>query len=129
MVRYVCFLVFQRSGTFSSWALACRHIATLSGAGSKLGLAEMKFSLTTIVSAHPYIHFMTTKKRRRSLKVLACPECGQVGTLRKILYGMPGSDFDHSKYIVGGCVISDSDPEIGCSRCEWYGFRKDLKEK
>jgi hypothetical protein len=34
---------------------------------------------------------------------------------------MPGSDFDHEKYIVGGCVISDIDPEIGCSLCGWEG--------
>lgn len=36
---------------------------------------------------------------------------------------MPGSDFDHEKYIVGGCVISSLDPEIGCSRCGWEGMR------
>jgi hypothetical protein len=28
-------------------------------------------------------------KKRVALKALTCPECGQVGTLRKILYGMP----------------------------------------
>ena len=89
----------------------------------------MKFSGTRIVSAHPYIHFMTTKKRRRSLKVLACPECGQVGTLRKILYGMPDPEtFDFEKYAVGGCCLNGdgTDPDVACKECDWSGLRESL---
>ena len=89
----------------------------------------MKFSLATIVSAHPYIHFMTTKKRRRSLKLLTCPECGQMGTLRKILYGMPDPDtFDFEKYAVGGCCLNGdgTDPDVACKECDWEGMRDRL---
>jgi hypothetical protein len=45
-----------------------------------------------------------------------------VGTLREIVYGMPGPDFEFEKYIVGGCCVTDEDPEIGCLKCEWAGF-------
>ncbi len=63
-----------------------------------------------------------TSKRVR-LSTASCPRCGEKGSLKKILYGMPGADFDYEKYIVGGCVISDIDPEIGCSLCGWEGLR------
>jgi hypothetical protein len=46
-------------------------------------------------------------KKRVALKALTCPECGQVGTLRKILYGMPDPEtFDFEKYAVGGCCMN-----------------------
>ena len=48
-------------------------------------------------------------RRRIRLSITPCPSCGEVGGLKRILYGMPGQDFDHEKYLVGGCVISDSD--------------------
>lgn len=63
-----------------------------------------------------------TSKRVR-LSTASCPKCGEKGSLKKILYGEPASDFDHEKYIVGGCVISDFDPEIGCAKCGWEGMR------
>ena len=81
------------------------------------------------VSPLPYISLMNTKKPRRALKMLVCPECGQTGTLRKIIYGMPDPEiFDFEKYAVGGCCINGdgSDPDIQCRSCEWEGFRKDL---
>jgi hypothetical protein len=70
---------------------------------------------------------MARKSKRGRLSVASCPDCGGQGGLKRILYGMPGPDFDHDKFMLGGCVISGSDPEIGCSRCDWYGYRKDLK--
>ena len=66
---------------------------------------------------------MAGTSRRVRLSTASCPQCGEQGSLKKILYGMPGSDFDHEKYIVGGCVISDFDPEIGCTSCGWEGMR------
>ena len=69
---------------------------------------------------------MATKKRRRSIKLLTCPGCGQVGTLRTILYGMPDPEvFDFEKYAVGGCCMNGdgSDPDIRCKACEWEGLR------
>ena len=75
---------------------------------------------------------MTTKRRRRSIKLLVCPECGQIGTLRTILYGMPDPEtFDFEKYAVGGCCVGPHgiDPDIRCRECEWSGFRDKLEEK
>ena len=72
---------------------------------------------------------MTTKRRRRSLKLLTCPSCQQVGTLRKIHYGMPDPEtFDFEKYAVGGCCISGGglDPDVQCKECDWEGFRDQL---
>jgi hypothetical protein len=66
-----------------------------------------------------------SKTRRRALKVVICPECQQIGTLRKILYGMPDPEtFDFEKYAVGGCCISGNglDPDVQCRNCEWEGF-------
>ena len=68
-------------------------------------------------------------RRRIRLSITPCPSCGEVGGLKRILYGMPGQDFDHEKYIVGGCVISESDPEIGCTHCDWAGFKESLEIK
>jgi len=68
---------------------------------------------------------MATKKRRRPIKVLVCPECGKLGTLRKILYGMPDAEtFDFEKYEVGGCCLrgDGSDADIACRECHWSGF-------
>ena len=65
-------------------------------------------------------------KKRVALKALACPECGQVGTLRKILYGMPDPEtFDFEKYAVGGCCMNGdgSDPDVACKACSWRGIR------
>ena len=65
-------------------------------------------------------------KKRVALKRLTCPECGQVGTLRKILYGMPDPEtFDFEKYAVGGCCMNGdgSDPVVACRACNWRGIR------
>ena len=83
-------------------------------------------SAQVVVSALPYIHFMATKRRRRSIKLLICPGCEEEGTLRKILYGMPDPEtFDFEKYEVGGCVMNGdgSDPDIACRECDWSGLR------
>jgi predicted RNA-binding Zn-ribbon protein involved in translation (DUF1610 family) len=80
------------------------------------------------VSPLPYIQGMTTKSRR-SIKLMPCPECGQIGTLRKIIYGMPDPEtFDFEKYAVGGCCMNGdgSDPDVSCRECGWEGFREDL---
>ena len=78
------------------------------------------------VSALPYIQAMTTKRSRRSIKLLICPGCEEEGTLRKILYGMPDPEtFDFEKNEVGGCVMNGdgSDPDIAGRECEWTGIR------
>jgi hypothetical protein len=83
------------------------------------------------VSHAPYGDVMG-KTRRRALKMLNCPECGQIGTLRKIIYGMPDPDrFDFEKYAVGGCCMNGdgSDPDVSCRECDWSGFRDKMEEK
>ena len=64
------------------------------------------------------------KRKRIALKKIACPGCGALGTLRKILYGMPGEDFDFEKYEVGGCIVEVND--LACKECGWFGVRKEL---
>ena len=64
------------------------------------------------------------KRKRIALKKIACPGCSALGTLRKIIYGMPGEDFDFEKYIVGGCIIEE--PDVGCVECNWVGNKKEL---
>jgi hypothetical protein len=64
------------------------------------------------------------------MKELTCPECLEIGTLRKIIYGMPDPEtFDFEKYAVGGCCINGdgSDPDISCKSCDWTGKRKSLR--
>jgi hypothetical protein len=75
-----------------------------------------------------YVGVMS-KTRRRGLKILICPDCGQVGTLRKIIYGMPDPEsFDFEKYAVGGCCMNGdgSDPDVSCRECDWSGFRDSI---
>jgi hypothetical protein len=67
---------------------------------------------------------MTTKRRRHSIRLLICPECEQIGTLRKILYGMPDPEFfDFEKYAVGGCLVFDNQPDVRCRDCGWSGIK------
>ena len=70
---------------------------------------------------------MTTKRYKR-ISNLACPACSEIGTLRKIIYGIPGSDFDFEKYAVGGCVIEPMQPDIACRECGWRGHRDSLED-
>jgi hypothetical protein len=72
----------------------------------------------------------TNERRRRSIKLMPCPKCGQIGTLRKIIYGMPDpGTFNFKKYAVGGCCMNGdgTDPDVSCRACDWSGFRDSLK--
>lgn len=51
------------------------------------------------------------------LSSMTCGGCGSVGTMRKIVYGMPSDGFDFEKYAVGGCMPSEAKYE--CRLCEW----------
>ena len=62
---------------------------------------------------------MAKGKSGLSLRTASYPSCGAVGSLREIVYGMPGPDFDFDKYIVGGCCVTENDPDIGCKECGW----------
>ena len=70
---------------------------------------------------------MTTKRRKR-IRTLICPGCGEIGALREIIYGMPDPEtFDFEKYAVGGCCVGEGqDPDVQCRKCEWEGFRDSI---
>jgi hypothetical protein len=71
---------------------------------------------------------MTTQKRKR-INGLACPRCSEIGSLRRIVYGMPDPEtFDFKKYAVGGCCMNGdgSDPDVSCRACDWSGLRDSL---
>ena len=92
-----------------------------------LDFQRVKHVLAAFVSPHPYLHTMTAK-RRPALRTLICPKCLQKAVLQRILYGMPGSDFDFDKYAVGGCLIEPMQPDIACRECGWRGHRDSLEE-
>ena len=59
-----------------------------------------------------------------------CPQCGETGTLREILYGLLAGPPDESKYMVGGCSrLLGQDFDVGCVECGWQGFITLAKEK
>ena len=72
------------------------------------------------------IDFGQPQKRRKRIDSLVCPSCGEK-TLKKIVYGMPGEDFDFKKHFVGGCIPARED--IGCKNCEWVGMRASLEKE
>jgi hypothetical protein len=63
---------------------------------------------------------------REAFRKLTCPECLKVGVIRRILWGMPGEDFDHRRFASGGCVMNGDDPDVRCMECMWEGFRNQL---
>ena len=55
------------------------------------------------------------------MKVKNCPECHESGSIREVIYGMPESPLDESRYATGGCCISEKDPTVICINCGWEG--------
>ena len=47
---------------------------------------------------------------------LICPACSSP-EVKEIAYGFPSADFDFEKYEVGGCCVTDNDPEYFCKSC------------
>ena len=73
--------------------------------------------------------YMKEQSRKRVyLAESLCPSCRKRGVLKRIVYGLPGADFNFEKYIVGGCCVTDKDPEIGCSNCGWEGLRIECRQ-
>lgn len=63
------------------------------------------------------------RPRRPQLRTLICPECGERGLLKTILWGMPEEGFDYDQFASGGCIIpSASPPDFRCRGChaDWY---------
>ena len=64
------------------------------------------------------------------METATCPECGEVGTIRKILWGYPTQEaFESGDFVIGGCLVNDdgSDPKVGCLECSWTGNYKNRK--
>ena len=64
--------------------------------------------------------------KRIVLKTQKCPICGNPGSIRKILWGMPNEEPDPSKYVTGGCCVPMFTPDYACIECDWTGVRDDL---
>lgn len=57
-----------------------------------------------------------------------CPECHSKTGIKKFLWGMPQFPVDETKYVIGGCCVTDDDPTHACIECGWEGrFRKKPK--
>ncbi len=81
-----------------------------------------------LVSPFSYSAVMATQRRKRIIG-LVCPGCSEIGTLRKIIYGMPDPEtFDFEKYAVVGCCMNGdgTDPDVSCRACDWSGLRDSL---
>ena len=50
-----------------------------------------------------------------------CPNCQTSGNLRRVIWGMPASEPDPNKFIVGGCCIPEVPYEDSCLNCDWKG--------
>ena len=61
-----------------------------------------------------------------TIKTSPCPGCGEIGTLRRIVWGLPVEAIDLEKYAIGGCCIPENPPEIACCECPWSGHRGHL---
>ena len=67
------------------------------------------------------------KSKIRIGKFTFCPKCNEMGKVKEILYGMPLSDYNQEKYVLGGCCITDNDPEIQCTACDWAGMTEEVR--
>jgi len=67
------------------------------------------------------------KSQIRIGKFTFCPKCNEMGKVKEILYGMPSEDFNQDKYVLGGCCITDNDPEIQCTACGWVGMMEEVR--
>ena len=46
-----------------------------------------------------------------------CPVCNSMDGVREFIYGMPSEEPDATKYVLGGCCISDDMPDYKCIKC------------
>jgi len=64
-----------------------------------------------------------------SAKTATCPDCG--GRLLPIEYGYPGPSmmdtYDRGEIALGGCVVTDRDPDLQCYGCQQRFFSDELR--
>ena len=59
------------------------------------------------------VHFML------AIMIIKCPVCQSEEGVREILYGLPSSEPDPARYILGGCLIEPNQPSYRCINCGW----------
>lgn len=55
------------------------------------------------------------------MEIKICPECHETSSIREVIYGLPESPLDETRYATGGCCISEKDPTATCLNCGWEG--------
>lgn len=49
-----------------------------------------------------------------------CKRCNAIGTIRPIVYGFATEDMaSNENILLGGCCVTDNDPEYACTVCNW----------
>lgn len=57
----------------------------------------------------------------------SCPVCGTKEGVREFVYGEPIEEPDPTKYIVGGCSISEDAPDYRCILCATDFYKNSQK--
>ena len=65
------------------------------------------------------------KVKTLSRKPEKCPFC-KSDDIKEIIYGLLSVDFDYSKYVPGGCVVTPDSPKWHCDNC-FAKFKKSSK--
>ncbi len=65
-------------------------------------------------------HFMFVQSKRK-MRNGTCPVCKDRKGIREIIWGMPDSEPDESKYYLGGCISEDFNAKYKCIDCAWEG--------
>jgi hypothetical protein len=56
------------------------------------------------------------------MEVKSCPDCHSSDQIREVIYGLPDGPLDETKYVTGGCCVSEKDPTWICANCGWEGY-------
>ena len=56
-----------------------------------------------------------------------CPQSNEMGTIRKIVYGLFPENLDTERYIFCGAGVGFNDPEVKCIGCGWSGSLEDVR--
>ena len=56
-----------------------------------------------------------------------CPNCDEMGGVKRFLYGKPKGPFDAERHILVGRSIKFGDPQITCAKCDWKGSCEDVR--
>lgn len=73
-------------------------------------------------------------KQYNSTKKIKCPYCGS-NNIAKILHGLPtfskklDEDIKWGKVVLGGCCVTDDDPDKHCNSCNKDFHSKSAKQK